>query len=149
MILKISRCFLLVLLLLMVSAIAFAKPQKQKKKHSYKASHSKKKVENKNKQITGLASFYSDKFVGKKTANGEIFSQKKMTAACNLLPLGTKIKVTNIKNGKSVIVRTNDRLHPKTKRIIDLSKAAAEKLGILKLGLAKVTIEIVGKDKHD
>lgn len=96
----------------------------------------------------GIASFYGDKFIGKKTASGEIFSQEKNTAACNILPLGTWIKVTNTKNHKSVIVKTNDRLHPKMNRIVDLSKIAAQKIGLLGNGLVKVKIEVIKKPNH-
>ena len=95
----------------------------------------------------GTASFYSNKFIGKKTASGDIFSQEKFTAACNILSLGTVIKVTNVKNGKSVIVKTNDRLHPSTKRIVDLTKAAAKELGFINNGLAKVKVEVIEKTK--
>ena len=93
----------------------------------------------------GQASFYANKFNGRRTANGEIFSQKKLTCACNVLPLGTWIKVTNLRNGKSVVVKTNDRIHPKIKRIVDLSKAAAEKLGFVSRGLTRVKVELVDK----
>ncbi len=93
----------------------------------------------------GQASFYSNKFNGRRTANGEIFDQKKFTCACNVLPLGTWIKVTNLRNGKSVVVKTNDRLHPKMKRIVDLSKAAAKKLGFVSRGLTRVKVEMVYK----
>ncbi len=93
----------------------------------------------------GQASFYANKFNGKHTASGEIFSQKKFTCACNILPLGTWIKVTNLRNGKSVVVKTNDRLHPKMKRIVDLTKAAALKLGYVSTGLTRVKVELVDK----
>lgn len=96
---------------------------------------------------SGIASFYGNKFIGKKTASGEIFSQEKYTAACNLLPLGTWIRVTNIKNGKSVVVKTNDRLHPKMKRIVDLTMVAARELGYIGKGLAKVKVEVIEKPK--
>src|SRR6476620_12586740 len=76
----------------------------------------------------GIASYYADKFNGRPTANGEIYDHNKLTAACNILPLGTWIRVTNLKNNKSVIVKTNDRLHPRMKRIVDLSRSAAKKL---------------------
>ena len=100
------------------------------------------------KILYGQASFYANKFHGRKTATGEIFSQEKLTAACNVLPLGTWIKVTNLKNGKSVIVKTNDRLHPKTRRIVDLTKAAAKKLGFISRGLTRVKIEpVANKNK--
>jgi rare lipoprotein A len=97
------------------------------------------------KILYGTASFYSNKFDGRKTANGEIFSQKKYTAACNVLPLGTWIKVTNLKNGKTVTVKTNDRLHPKMKRIVDLTRAAAKQLGFISSGLTRVKVEVIGK----
>lgn len=103
------------------------------------------KVDAKQKVLFGLASFYSNKFEGRKTANGEKFSQKKLTAACNVLPLGTWIKVTNLKNGKSVIVRTNDRLHPRMKRLVDLTKAAAVQLNYLSSGVTRVKVEVVKK----
>jgi len=93
----------------------------------------------------GMASFYANKFNGRKTATGEIFSQGKLTCACNVLPLGTWIKVTNLRNGRSAIVKVNDRLHPKMKRIVDLTRAAAVKLGYISSGLTRVKIEVLGK----
>ncbi len=93
----------------------------------------------------GQASFYSNKFNGRRTANGETFDQKKMTCACNVLPLGTWIKVTNLKNGKWVIVKVNDRIHPKMKRVVDLSRAAAQKLGYISNGLTRVKVELADK----
>ena len=92
----------------------------------------------------GQASFYSQKFEGRKTASGQIFKHKKFTAACNTLPLGTFIKVTNLKNGKSVVVQTNDRLHVKTKRLIDLTMAGAKRLGFVASGLTRVKVEVLG-----
>lgn len=93
----------------------------------------------------GIASFYSNKFNGRKTSNGEIFSQQKMTAAHNSLPLGTYVRVTNLKNGKTVVVKINDRLHHRNKRIIDLTRSAAQKLGFIKSGLTRVKLEVLGK----
>jgi rare lipoprotein A len=61
------------------------------------------------------------------------------------LPLGTWIKVTNLKNGKTVVVKVNDRIHPKMKRIVDLSRAAAQKLGYISNGLTRVKVELVDK----
>jgi rare lipoprotein A len=95
--------------------------------------------------LYGTASYYANKFEGRQTANGEIFSQKKLTAACNVLPLGTWIRVTNLYNGRSVIVKVNDRLHYRMKRVVDLSKAAAKKIGSTGLGLTKVKVEPLGK----
>jgi rare lipoprotein A len=95
----------------------------------------------------GTASFYADKFNGRKTATGAIYDHEKYTAACNVLPLGTWIRVTNLRNSKFVIVQINDRLHPKNKRIVDLSKVAAEKLGYIGRGLTQVKVEVIGKKK--
>ena len=91
----------------------------------------------------GQASYYSNKFHGRRTASGEIFNQKKLTCACNVLPLGTWIKVTNLKNGKTVVVKVNDRIHPRMKRIVDLSRAAATQLGFISRGLTRVKVEVV------
>ena len=101
------------------------------------------------KVLYGTASFYSNSFHGKKTANGEIYSQKKMTAACNVLPLGTWIRVTNLRNGRSVLVKINDRLHIRMKRVVDLSRSAAEKLNYIKSGLTRVKVEVLGKKKPE
>lgn len=95
------------------------------------------------KTIYGVASYYAQKFEGRLTANGEIFRHSQLTAACNVVPLGTKLKVTNLRNRKSIIVRTNDRLHPNTKRIIDLTYTAASQLGFIHAGLARVRIEVI------
>jgi rare lipoprotein A len=97
------------------------------------------------KTYYGTASFYADKFTGRKTANGDSYNPEHLTAACNVLPLGTWIKVTNLKNRKTVLVRTNDRLHPKMNRLVDLSKAAATILGYAKSGLTKVKVEVLGR----
>jgi rare lipoprotein A len=101
------------------------------------------------KILYGTASFYSNSFNGRKTANGEIYSHKKMTAACNVLPLGTWVKVTNLRNGKSVVVKTNDRLHSKMKRVVDLSREAADKLDYVRSGLTRVRVEVIGKKKPE
>ncbi len=96
---------------------------------------------------SGVASFYHDKFIGRKTANGERFSQKQYTCAHKNLPFGTRLRVTNIKNGKSVIVTVNDR-GPFTKgRVIDLSKRAATELDFVREGLAKVAIALESNEE--
>lgn len=97
----------------------------------------------KKRKRQGIASYYADKFNGRRTASGEVFSNTGMTAAHNTLPLGTYVKVTNLRNGRSVIVRITDRLHRENTRIIDLTKHAARKLGFLTRGLTKVRIETV------
>jgi rare lipoprotein A len=108
-----------------------------------------KTVAAKPKVLYGTASFYSNSFNGKKTANGEIFSQQKMTAACNVLPLGTWIRVTNLRNGRSVLVKINDRLHTRMTRVVDLSRSAAEKLSFIRSGLTRVKVEVIGKKKPE
>ena len=95
----------------------------------------------------GKASFYSNKFHGRQTANGEIFNQDKFTAACNILPLGTWIRVTNLSNGKTVVVRTTDRLHPRMRRVVDLSRSAAKRLGYINNGLTRVKVEVLDQQK--
>jgi rare lipoprotein A len=97
----------------------------------------------------GTASFYADKFEGKRTANGEIFTQKGMTAAHNSLPLGTWIRVTNLSNKRSVVVKVNDRLHHKNTRLVDLSKTAAKQLGYTGKGLSKVRVDVLGKNPNN
>jgi rare lipoprotein A len=101
------------------------------------------------KTLYGQASFYHNKFNGRQTASGEIFSQKKMTCACNALPFGTWIKITNLRNNKTVIVKVNDRLHPRVKRVADLSYTAAKKLGYTGHGLTRVKVEVLGKTKPE
>ena len=95
---------------------------------------------NKLKQ-TGKASYYAKKFNGRKTASGEKFRSSKRTAAHKTLPFGTKVKVTNLKNGRTVKVRINDRGPFVAGRIIDLSKKAARKIGMLEEGVASVEIK--------
>jgi len=114
--------------------------------HAQKSTLAKEEKHQKPKRVFyGQASFYANKFNGRKTASGEIFDQKKMTCACNVLPLGTWVRVTNLKNGKSVVVKTNDRIHPKMRRVVDLSKAAAHKLGFVSRGLTRVKVEVIDK----
>jgi rare lipoprotein A len=93
--------------------------------------------------ITGSASWYGGKFHGRKTANGERYNQNAMTAAHKSLPFGTKVRVTNAANGKSVIVRINDRGPYSGKRVIDLSRAAASAVGIIQRGVARVRVDVL------
>ncbi len=93
----------------------------------------------------GIASYYADKFHGRKTANGERFDQSALTAAHKTLPLGTKVRVTSTKTGKSVVVRINDRGPFIKGRVIDLSRRAAKELGMIKRGLAKVRVEVISR----
>lgn len=92
------------------------------------------------KTQTGYASYYSDYYEGRKTANGEIFQHNKLTAAHKTLPFGTKVLVTNLSNHKTVVVRINDRGPFVRKRIIDLTKTAAREIDLIGPGIAKVKI---------
>jgi len=96
----------------------------------------------------GTASYYADKFEGRTTANGEKYNGSKMTAAHRMLPFGTIVKVTNLKNTKSVEVRINDRGPFVEGRIIDLSRGSARKLDFIQQGLAEVRIEVVKESKE-
>src|SRR3954466_1078867 len=88
----------------------------------------------------GVASYYADKFDGRKTASGAVFRQNKLTAAHRTLPFGTRVKVKNLSNGKTVKVTVNDRGPFVQGRTIDLSKKAAKKIGMLQKGVAQVQI---------
>lgn len=95
----------------------------------------------------GKASWYGPGFAGRKTANGERFNPSQLTAAHRKLPFNTTVRVTNLDNDKSVVVRINDRGPYAGRRVIDLSKAAAKKIGLIKSGVAMVEIESVSPGK--
>lgn len=91
----------------------------------------------------GLASYYGRSFQGRVTASGEKYDAKKLTAAHRSLPFGTRVRVTNLANGRDVVVRVNDRGPNRMERIIDLSLHAAEKLKLGRPGITRVRIEIL------
>jgi len=95
----------------------------------------------------GVASFYGKKFHQKTTASGDVFDMHELTAAHKNLPFGTRLKVTNLKNGKQVIVRINDRLPQNSKRVIDLSRGAAQELGMINDGVVPVKIAVLSRKK--
>jgi len=95
----------------------------------------------------GMASVYSKDFDGKRTASGERYDSRALTAAHRTLPLGTQIRVTNLDNGKSVRVRVNDRGPHVRGRIVDLSSRAAAALGF-STGVARVRIEVLGRGER-
>ena len=94
----------------------------------------------------GTVSWYGGQFHKRPTASGELFNTNALTMAHPTLPFGTKVKVTNLSNGRSVVVRVNDRGPFIGHRIADLSKAAAETLGMMRRGVAHARIEILGED---
>ena len=91
----------------------------------------------------GIASWYGRQFHGRSTASGETFDMYGLTAAHRNLPFGTRVKVTNLENKKSVVVRINDRGPWIKGRIIDLSYAAAKKIGMIEKGVVKVRVELI------
>ena len=101
------------------------------------------KISRENAYQVGVASYYGEKFHGRKTANGETFNMYKMTAAHRVLPLGTMIRVTHLTNGRRVVVKVNDRGPFIEGRVLDLSFAAALELEMVAAGTAEVMIEIV------
>ncbi len=103
----------------------------------------KKEVKPANEILNGKASYYADKYHGRTTANGETFDKRAMTAAHKSLPFNTNVKVTNLDNGKSVVVRINDRGPYIKGRIIDLSEKAAEDIGMIRKGVVNVEVEIL------
>jgi len=91
----------------------------------------------------GVASYYHDRFHGRKTASGAAYNKNALSAAHKSLPLGTEVRVTDARSGKSVIVKINDRGPYAKGRVIDLSRAAAREIGLTKKGLAKVKVEVL------
>jgi len=96
-----------------------------------------------NKVQFGIASWYSNDFHGNKTSNGEKYNKDDFTAAHRMLPFGTIVKVTNVKNGRNAYVRINDRGPHKASRKVDLSYASAKKIGMINDGTARVRLEVV------
>jgi peptidoglycan lytic transglycosylase len=94
-------------------------------------------------QLSGIASYYAEEFNGRTTANGERYDMHALTAAHRTLPFSTMVRVTNNENGRSVIVRINDRGPFKDDRVIDLSLEAAQRIGLTGKGTGPVTLEIV------
>jgi rare lipoprotein A len=94
----------------------------------------------------GRASYYANKFNGRKTANGEIFDNRKLTGAHKTLKFNSMVRVTNLSNNKSVVIRINDRGPYAHNRIIDLSRIAAEQIDLVKVGTAQVRIEVIGEN---
>lgn len=93
----------------------------------------------------GIAAFYHADLQGRRTASGEPYDPKAMTAAHRTLPFGTQVKVTNIANNRSVLVRVNDRGPMQPNRIIDVSRRAAQELGFFAHGMAEVKIEVLSR----
>lgn len=128
------------LLLCLLPLMSHPQSKKHKKHNKVHITQKKKTRKHRDKKAT----FYHDRFENKKTSSGELFSQSKYTAAHKSLPLNTLVKVTNTKNGKSVLVKINDRC--RKHGVIDLSRVAAQRLQILEHGSAPVKIEVVSNE---
>lgn len=94
-------------------------------------------------QQVGLASYYSDRYQGRKTASGERYDKNKLTATHSKLPFGTRLRITNLVNHKSVIVRVIDRARARNGRLVDLSKQAARELDFVQSGTTRVRLEVL------
>ncbi len=92
---------------------------------------------------SGMASYYAPEFHGRETASGETYRKDGLTAAHRTLPFGTRVRVTNIENGRSVVVTVTDRGPYRRERIIDLSKRAARELRMVRAGVARVRVEVI------
>ncbi|HEY2649498.1 MAG TPA: septal ring lytic transglycosylase RlpA family protein [Puia sp.] len=142
-----------ILILSFIASMGMLKAQQTAGTGSTSSKHSKskksKRLVSKEKIHYGTASFYANKFEGRKTSTGEIFSQKKMSGASNILPLNHWVRVTNTRNNLAVVLRINDRMHKNNKRLIDLSKSAAKKLKYTGYGLAHVKVEVLGKKRPE
>jgi rare lipoprotein A len=101
-------------------------------------------------QLEGIASYYADEFHGRKTSNGEVYDMHALTAAHKTLPFNTTLRVVNLENRKSVVVRVNDRGPFKDDRVIDVSLEAAKQLGLIANGTGPVRIEVIelGTDRR-
>lgn len=98
---------------------------------------------------TGTASFYANKFEGRKTSSGQLFRQDSLTCAHKTLPFGTKIEVRNLSNDSLVVVTVNDRLPKSSSRVVDLTMRAARQLNFVKKGLTKVEIRVLGNKEEE
>ncbi|MBZ0188050.1 MAG: septal ring lytic transglycosylase RlpA family protein [Candidatus Obscuribacterales bacterium] len=98
--------------------------------------------------FSGVAQFYSDKLHGQKTASGQVHDREEMVAAHKNLPFGTRVRVKNIRNGKSCVVVINDR-GPFGKGVIDVSRAAAQKLGFVSRGKTKVDCTVIARNQSE
>lgn len=96
----------------------------------------------------GVATYYANRYHGRRTTSGARYHREKLTAASAELPLGSKVRVTNLANGKETVVTVNDRCRGRKFPFIDLSRAAARKLGFLGRGIARVKMTLLGNDER-
>lgn len=138
---KFLPCFTSALILhIVIAGIFFGAPPAL---YANEARHHQLSAKSHAKPIVGIASYYGTEFNGRRTASGEKFSNSTLTAAHKTLPFGSKVLVTNVRNGKSVIVRINDRGPYVHGRIIDLSRTAAKQIGLGSSGTARVKLVVL------
>lgn len=145
-----KKIIIFILLLVIISCSSNTLYQSAKRRKSgevrYKTENKPKFSEIKGRTYYLVTSYYGKKFHGRKTANGETFNMYDFTAAHKRFPFGTKLRVTNEDNGKSVIVRVNDRGPFVEGRDLDISYAAARKIGLVGYGVKKLKVEVLGND---
>jgi rare lipoprotein A len=100
-------------------------------------------TERESSETVGFASFYGPEFHGRRTASGERYDEDKLSAAHRTLPFGTRVRLTNLKNGRSVVVTITDRGPFRRGRIVDVSRRAARELGFIRAGVARVRLEVL------
>jgi rare lipoprotein A len=156
-----KKCFntiLFAMIVLMLSACASV-PRFTSRDERYKHESAKEKIESTDSEVaenledyknvdviesvTGIASFYADKYHGRITYNGEVYDMNGISAAHPTYQMGTVIRVTNLSNDKNLIMRINDRMPHREDRIIDLSLGAAKELGMVQAGLVEVKVEVL------
>ena len=138
---KILQIILLGSAVFLIGCSSTARFTSGKKNPDVRYSSSKNETAQSNIVMQGMASYYGPKYHGRKTASGEVFDMYQFTAAHQQLPFGTKLKVTNLSNGKTVTVRVNDRGPFVGNRILDLSYGAAKQLDMLSTGVTEVKLE--------
>jgi rare lipoprotein A len=97
------------------------------------------------KPEVGVASYYAHRFHGRRTASGDAYDENELTAAHRFLPFGTRIRVTNLANERSIVVTVTDRGPVSRRRLIDLSRRAARELGFLRAGITRVALEVLAR----
>ena len=152
MIIRILYCFIILILFSCVASPRYSSSTHKNTPEKHNSTPLKKSTVKQGEVLRGVSSWYGPNFHGKLTANGEVYDQYGLTAAHRTLPLNTVVRVTNLDNGKKLILRINDRgpFVDEHKRILDCSYGAAKKLGFLKKGIAEIKIDIIefGDNKY-
>jgi len=144
---RVLCCTAAFLLISCASTPRFAERGRQGSGESISTAQTEQRIQQKSGKILltleGIASYYANDFHGKQTSNGEIFDMNALTAAHRTFPFGTKVRVTNLENNKTVVVRINDRGPFKEERMMDLSMGAAIEIDLIRTGTARVRLEVL------